>query len=90
MNGKRSHHHQIVNSKNFVFDDFSLKVDNENRRSITAESYNAVMKAYKAAKESADGGQAINAALQQATSVPLGVAKKPLKWRRLPPAATNQ
>jgi len=40
-----------------------------------AESYNAVMKAYKAAKESSDGGLAINAALRQATSVPLGVAE---------------
>jgi glutamate formiminotransferase / formiminotetrahydrofolate cyclodeaminase len=41
-----------------------------------AESYNVVMKAYRAAKESAEGGQPINAALQQATSVPLGVAEK--------------
>jgi len=41
-----------------------------------AESYNVVMKAYRAAKESAEGGRLINAALQQATSVPLGVAEK--------------
>jgi glutamate formiminotransferase len=41
-----------------------------------AESYNVVMKAYKAARESADGGQAIHAALRQATSVPLGVAER--------------
>lgn len=41
-----------------------------------AESYNLVMKAYKAAKESKDGDAAINAALKQATSVPLGVAEK--------------
>ena len=41
-----------------------------------AESYNSVMKAYKAAKESADGSQAIVASLKQATSVPLGVAEK--------------
>ncbi|HWG22037.1 MAG TPA: glutamate formimidoyltransferase [Terracidiphilus sp.] len=41
-----------------------------------AESYNLVMKAYKAARESADGGRTINAALQQATSVPLGVAER--------------
>ena len=34
------------------------------------------MKAYKAAKEAADGGQAVSAALQLATSVPLGVAEK--------------
>ena len=41
-----------------------------------AESYNSVMKAYKAAKESADGDAAINIALKQATSVPLGVAER--------------
>ena len=41
-----------------------------------AEAYNVVMKAYKSAKESADGGQAIAAALQEATSVPLGVAER--------------
>jgi glutamate formiminotransferase/formiminotetrahydrofolate cyclodeaminase len=41
-----------------------------------AESYNAVMKAYKAAKESPDGTPLINAALRQASSVPLGVAER--------------
>jgi formiminotetrahydrofolate cyclodeaminase len=41
-----------------------------------AESYNLVMKAYKAAKESSDGDGAINAALKQATSIPLGVAER--------------
>jgi glutamate formiminotransferase len=45
-----------------------------------AESYNLVMKAYKPAKESGvtnkePGDAAINAALKQATSVPLGVAE---------------
>src|SRR5208337_4698206 len=44
-----------------------------------AESYNVVMRAYKAAKESAkesnDGARAINAALRQATNVPLSVAE---------------
>ena len=40
-----------------------------------AASYNAVMAAYKAAKESAAGTQLINAALEQATSVPLSVAE---------------
>ena len=40
-----------------------------------AESYNVVMKAYKSAKEAADGGRAINAALCHATSVPLSVAE---------------
>lgn len=41
-----------------------------------AESYNVVMKAYRSAKESANGGAAISAALKQATSVPLRVAEK--------------
>jgi glutamate formiminotransferase/formiminotetrahydrofolate cyclodeaminase len=41
-----------------------------------AESYNLVMEAYKAAKESSNGDAAINAALKQATSVPLGVAER--------------
>jgi len=41
-----------------------------------AESFNLVMKAYKQAKESADGDKAIESALKQATSVPLGVAEK--------------
>jgi glutamate formiminotransferase / formiminotetrahydrofolate cyclodeaminase len=41
-----------------------------------AESYNVVMKAYKSAKESADGDAAIASALKQATSIPLGVAEK--------------
>ena len=41
-----------------------------------AESYNAVMKAFKAAKESADAKSLINAALRQAASVPLGVAER--------------
>jgi glutamate formiminotransferase len=41
-----------------------------------AESYNAVMKAYKSAKEAADGKALINAALREAAGVPLGVAEK--------------
>ena len=41
-----------------------------------AESYNAVMKAYKQAKESANGDGVIDAALKQATSVPFGVAER--------------
>jgi glutamate formiminotransferase len=40
-----------------------------------AESFNVVMKAYKQAKGSADGDKGIEAALKQATSVPLGVAE---------------
>jgi glutamate formiminotransferase/formiminotetrahydrofolate cyclodeaminase len=41
-----------------------------------AESYNAVMKAYKQAKESANADGIIDAALKHATSVPLGVAER--------------
>ena len=40
-----------------------------------AESYNAVVRAYKQAKESANGDGVINEALKQATNVPLGVAE---------------
>ncbi len=43
---------------------------------VDAESYNLVMKAYKAAKEASNGDAAINTALKQATSVPLGVAER--------------
>jgi len=48
-----------------------------------AESYNAVMKAYKQAKEAADGEAVIQAALKQATSVPLGVAERAREVRGL-------
>jgi formiminotetrahydrofolate cyclodeaminase len=41
-----------------------------------AESFNVVVKAYKQAKESADGEGIIDTALKQATSVPLSVAEK--------------
>ncbi len=41
-----------------------------------ADSYDAVMKAYKAAKTAPDGDDLIEAALKLATSVPLGVAQK--------------
>jgi glutamate formiminotransferase/formiminotetrahydrofolate cyclodeaminase len=41
-----------------------------------AESYNAVMKAYKQAKDSAGKDGMIEDALKQATSVPLGVAER--------------
>jgi glutamate formiminotransferase len=40
-----------------------------------AESFNVVMRAYKQAKGSPDGDSLIDAALKQATSVPLGVAE---------------
>jgi formiminotetrahydrofolate cyclodeaminase len=55
-----------------------------------AESYNAVMKAYKAAKTvSRRMGEAlmVNAALKQATSVPLGVAEKAREVARMASSA---
>ena len=48
-----------------------------------AESYNVVMKAYKAAKESADGAGLIHAALREATRVPLGVAERAVEVERI-------
>ena len=48
-----------------------------------AESYTAVMKAFKAAKESADAKSLINAALRQASSVPLGVAERAAEIRAM-------
>jgi glutamate formiminotransferase len=49
-----------------------------------SDSYNLVMKAYKAAKESAGGGgKAINAALREAAGVPLGVAEKVVEVARI-------
>jgi len=48
-----------------------------------AESYNAVMKAYKQAKESANGDTLIDAALRQATTVPLGVAERAREVSRI-------
>ena len=41
-----------------------------------AESYNVVMRAYKAVKEASPGDRTLTTALQQATEVPLGVAEK--------------
>ena len=48
-----------------------------------AESYNLVMKAYRAAKESSDGARAINDALRQAAGVPLSVAEKAAEVARI-------
>ncbi|MFZ3265256.1 MAG: glutamate formimidoyltransferase [Terriglobales bacterium] len=48
-----------------------------------AESYNLVMKAYKAARESSDGDAGITAALKHATSIPLGVAERVAEVARL-------
>jgi glutamate formiminotransferase/formiminotetrahydrofolate cyclodeaminase len=48
-----------------------------------AESYNAVMKAYKQAREAADGEAIVEAALKQATSVPLTVAERAREVREL-------
>jgi glutamate formiminotransferase len=48
-----------------------------------AASYNAVMQAYKAAKEAEDGKRLINAALREASSVPLGVAERSAEVARI-------
>src|ERR1700719_4344881 len=48
-----------------------------------AESYNAVMKAYKSAKTSGDGSGAISDALKQATSVPMGVAERAVEVAKI-------
>ncbi len=48
-----------------------------------AESYNVVMKAYRAARETDDGGVGVNKALRQATSVPLGVAERAAEVARI-------
>jgi formiminotetrahydrofolate cyclodeaminase len=48
-----------------------------------AESYNVVMKAYRAARETDDGGVGVNAALRHATSVPLGVAETAAETKRI-------
>jgi glutamate formiminotransferase / formiminotetrahydrofolate cyclodeaminase len=48
-----------------------------------AASYDAVVKAYKAAKESFNGDSAINAALRNATNVPFGVAERSAEVGRI-------
>src|SRR5881398_1178223 len=48
-----------------------------------AESYNSVMKAYKAAKTEGDNSKHIDEALKGATAVPLGVAEKAAEVRKL-------
>jgi formiminotetrahydrofolate cyclodeaminase len=48
-----------------------------------AESYNTVMKAYKAARDASDGTRLINSALREATSVPLGVAERVAEVARI-------
>jgi len=42
-----------------------------------------VMKAYRAARETDDGGVGVNAALRHATSVPLGVAERSAETKRI-------
>jgi glutamate formiminotransferase len=54
----------------------TLREDLKSAIDADAESYNTVMKAYRAAREASDGSQFINSALREATSVPLGVAEK--------------
>jgi len=50
---------------------------------LDAEAFNAVVKGYKSAKESADGAHLISAALQQAAAVPLGVAEQSAEVARI-------
>jgi glutamate formiminotransferase / formiminotetrahydrofolate cyclodeaminase len=52
-----------------------LREDMQAAIDADAESFNVVMMAYKASKQSADADSMIDAALKQATSVPLGVAE---------------
>jgi glutamate formiminotransferase / formiminotetrahydrofolate cyclodeaminase len=52
-----------------------LREDMQAAIDADAESFNVVMKAYRQAKESADADSLIDAALKQATRVPLGVAE---------------
>jgi glutamate formiminotransferase/formiminotetrahydrofolate cyclodeaminase len=61
------------------------KLREELKEAIDAdsESYNLVMKAYKAAKTAPDGEAAIDAAMKQATSVPLGVAHRAAEVARI-------
>src|SRR6202790_1015982 len=61
----------------------SLREELKSAIDADAESYNVVMKAYKSAKESADGAAAIGSALKQATSVPLGVAEKAVEVSKI-------
>jgi formiminotetrahydrofolate cyclodeaminase len=62
----------------------TLREDLKSAIDADAESYNAVMKAYKAAKEASEGGQAlINAALRGAAGVPLGVAERASEVARI-------
>ncbi len=49
-----------------------------------AAAYEAVMKAYKAAKAAGEGGKAlVNAALREAAAVPLGVAERAAEVKRI-------
>ncbi|MGB6696933.1 MAG: cyclodeaminase/cyclohydrolase family protein, partial [Terracidiphilus sp.] len=58
-------------------DQLKLAIDED------AEAYSAVAKAYRSAKETADGQRLINSALQQAASVPLSVAEKSAEVERI-------
>jgi len=48
-----------------------------------AESYNVVMNAYRAARQTDDAGVGVNAALRHATSIPLGVAERSADAKRI-------
>jgi glutamate formiminotransferase len=62
----------------------ALRVDLKAAIDADAASYEAVMKAYKAAKEAGDGGKVlVNAALREAAEVPLGVAERAAEVGRI-------
>ena len=55
-----------------------------------AEAYNAVMKAYKSSRENPESGEAaIDAALKQATRVPLSVAERAAEVGRIAKALVS-
>jgi glutamate formiminotransferase len=61
----------------------TLRDDLKTAIDADADSYNTVMKAYKAARDLSDGTRLINAALREATSVPLGVAERGAEIARI-------
>jgi formiminotetrahydrofolate cyclodeaminase len=60
-----------------------LREDLKGAIDADAESFNSVMKAYKQAREAADGDAIIDAALKEATRVPFGVAERAREVGRL-------
>ncbi len=61
----------------------ALRTDLKAAIDLDAASYNAVMKAYRAAKVAPDGGAAIAAALRLSAEAPMGVAEKAVETRQI-------